>query len=84
MAHTLKAVTVTETAAGVTLKDPNSGTTVYYTLDGSDPMGADGATPTQTGGNAAAKVYTGGTITVPAGSTLTVRPFTTNNWGPLS
>ncbi|MDR1796233.1 MAG: chitobiase/beta-hexosaminidase C-terminal domain-containing protein [Clostridiales Family XIII bacterium] len=84
MTHTLKAVTVTQAAGGVALTNPNSGTTVYYTLNGSDPMGANGATPSQSGGNTAAKAYAGGTITVPEGATLTVRAFTTNNWGPVT
>jgi hypothetical protein len=87
MTHTLKAVGVEASGAGsggVALTNPNGSAAVYYTLDGSDPMGLNGATPSQSGGNAAAKAYTGGTIAVPEGATLTVRAFTTNNWGPMT
>ncbi|MDR1778576.1 MAG: chitobiase/beta-hexosaminidase C-terminal domain-containing protein [Clostridiales Family XIII bacterium] len=82
MAHTLSAPVVVPKDGGTTLVNPNAGTVIYYTLDGTDPLGANGAIPGQAGANPAAKVYNGETI--PAGSTITARAFKTNNWGPLT
>ena len=77
MAHTLKAVTVNPVSGGHTLVNPNSSTEVYYTTDGSDPMGPDGSV------SVSAKKYTAGAV-ISGGANLKVRAFTTNNWGPLS
>ena len=77
MAHDLSPVTINAGASGTTLTNPNSGTTAYYTMDGTDPMGANGAV------SSAATAYTAGQ-TIPAGAKLTVRAFKTNDWGPLS
>ncbi|MBC1501336.1 hypothetical protein HB943_12055 [Listeria weihenstephanensis] len=76
MAHTLQNVNIVTTNTGVTLDNPNANTDVYYTTDGSDPMGADGVVSSK------ATKYTPGT-TLDKTTTLTVRAFTTNNWGPM-
>ncbi|MDR1799575.1 MAG: chitobiase/beta-hexosaminidase C-terminal domain-containing protein, partial [Bifidobacteriaceae bacterium] len=80
LTHTLPAVVATSAGGGVTLSVAASAV-IYYTLDGSDPMGANGATPGQAGANPAAQAYTAGTV-LPAGATT--RAFTTNNWGPIT
>ncbi len=56
MAHTLQPVKVIGSGSGITLTNPNSNTTVYYTLDGSDPMGANGTV------SSSARTYTAGTL----------------------
>ncbi len=76
MAHTLEAVGVNKSNEGITLTNPNS-TDVYYTLDGTDPMGADGVI------SKSAVKYTNGTV-IAQGGKIIIRPFTTNNWGPLT
>jgi hypothetical protein len=82
LTHTLPAVVATSAGdSSVTLSVANSSAVIYYTLDGSDPMGANGATPGQSGANPAAQAYTTGTV-LPAGATT--RAFTPGNWGPLS
>jgi len=77
MAHTLGPVTFTASGANVTLGNPNGGTDVYYTADGTDPMGPDGVI------SGAAVKYAAGTV-LPASAKLTVRPYKANNWGPIS
>jgi hypothetical protein len=77
MAHTLTPVQVLAGGGGVTLTNTNSGTTAYYTLDGSDPMGADGAV------SSTAQTYRAGTV-LPADADITIRACAQNNWGPLS
>lgn len=81
MAHTLSAAnivtanTITETD-NIQLDNPNAGTQLYYTLNGTDPMGNDGAV------SADANLYNG-TFTLPVGNyNIVTRAFTTNNWGP--
>ncbi|MBB6369050.1 lamin tail domain-containing protein [Chryseobacterium shigense] len=83
MAHTLSATNIlaadviTETD-NIQIDNPNSGTQLYYTLNGKDPMGNDGVVSSD------AHLYNG-TFTLPAGNySIAVRPFTTNNWGPIS
>jgi hypothetical protein len=82
MTHTLSAAVVTTVNGGYTLTNTNAGTTLYYTTDGTDPMGANGAIPGAAGGNAAAKAYKGEVI--PTGSKIVARAFATNNWGPMA
>lgn len=77
MAHTLQNVNVLKTGTGVTLENPNANTDIYYTTDGSDPMGADGVISSK------AVKYTPGTV-LSKTTPLTMRAFTTNNWGPIS
>jgi hypothetical protein len=73
MTHTLKAIEATAAGDGYTLNTTSTSTIrVYYTTDGSDPMGANGAV------SSTAMEYTSGTV--PAGAVI--RPFQTNNWGP--
>jgi hypothetical protein len=79
LAHTLPEVKTTGVQGGYELAAP--GAVVYYTLDGSDPMGASGAVPGSAGANPAAQAYAPGTV-VPAGAAM--RAFTPGNWGPLS
>ncbi|EUJ47751.1 immunoglobulin-like domain-containing protein [Paenilisteria rocourtiae] len=76
MAHTLQSVNIVPSGSGVVLQNPNANTDVYYTTDGTDPMGADGIVS-----NKATK-YTAGTV-LPKTTKLTIRAFTTNNWGPM-
>ncbi|MBA3926121.1 FN3 associated domain-containing protein [Listeria rustica] len=77
MAHTLQGVKIVANGAGVVLENPNAGTDVYYTTDGSDPMGANGVV------SSTATKYEAGT-TLDTNAKLTVRAFTTNNWGPIT
>ncbi|WAO21717.1 immunoglobulin-like domain-containing protein [Paenilisteria newyorkensis] len=76
MAHTLQSVNVVSSGTGVILENPNAGTDVYYTTDGTDPMGADGVVSSQ------ATKYIDGTV-LDAKIKLTIRAFKTNNWGPM-
>jgi len=76
MAHTLSPVTINDTGSGLSLNNPNN-TDVYYTTDGSDPMGPDGTV------SSSAVKYTKSSV-LPYSDKLTVRPFTTNNWGPIT
>lgn len=82
MAHTLvganilSADVVTELNS-IQIDNPNSGTQLYYTLNGKDPMGDNGTVSSD------AHVYNGA-FTLPLGSyNITTRAFTTNNWGPI-
>lgn len=82
MAHTLSPVSIispnvlTDTDT-IQIDNPNSGTALYYTLNGTDPMGNDGVVSSD------AHLYNG-TFSLPAGSyTIATRAFVTNNWGPL-
>jgi hypothetical protein len=83
MAHTLAAATFTDTGSGIRLNHPTVGgtTALYYTTDGSDPMGPNGAV------SSAATRYTTG-ATLPKTVKITVRAFQTSgtqqNWGPLA
>ncbi|MDR2252559.1 MAG: chitobiase/beta-hexosaminidase C-terminal domain-containing protein, partial [Bifidobacteriaceae bacterium] len=81
LTHTLPEVESASAGAGFTLAVAASDTIIYYTLDGSDPLGQSGAIPGQSGANPAAQAYTAGTV-VPAGAA--VRAYTTGNWGPLT
>ena len=84
LAHTLDYVTIhsnqeiTPTTA-ISFTSPNAATTlVYYTKDGSDPMGNDGAISPK------ALKYTAA-FNLPLGNyTIVTRAYTANNWGPLS
>ena|GEM_PF-6017730 len=76
MAHTLEPVTIVDNGSGIVLDNPNN-TDVYYTTDGSDPMGPEGTI------SSSAVKYTG-SEQIDNASNLTVRPFTTNNWGPMT
>lgn len=82
MAHTLvganilSADVITETSS-IQIDNPNSGTQLYYTLNGKDPMGDNGTVSSD------AHLYNGA-FTLPLGSySITTRAFTTNNWGPI-
>lgn len=84
LAHTLDYVTInsnqeiTPTTA-ISFTSPNAAATlVYYTKDGSDPMGNDGAVSPR------ALQYTAA-FNLPLGNyTIVTRAFTANNWGPIS
>ncbi|PQA96891.1 hypothetical protein B0A69_02155 [Chryseobacterium shigense] len=82
MAHTLSSSTilaanVVKDTDTIQIDNPNSGTELYYTLNGTDPMGNDGVISSE------AHLYNG-TFSLPAGSyTIATRAFVTNNWGPL-
>jgi acetoacetate decarboxylase len=81
MVHTLLAAPFnTAVADKITITNPNTGTQVYYTIDGSDPMGKDGIV------SPSAFQYDASVGIVLASGTysLVSRAFTTNNWGPLS
>ncbi|MBO9585687.1 MAG: T9SS type A sorting domain-containing protein [Flavobacterium sp.] len=81
MLHTLLAAPFDTTVSGhITITNPNTGTVVYYTTDGSDPMGKDGVV------SPLAHLYNANEgIILPLGTyTLVSRAFTINNWGPLS
>lgn len=78
MAHTLAAVSIVNSGSGVVLSNPNLATVkVYYTMDGTDPMGADGII------SSSAIQYTD-EVVLNSGGKLTIRPYTDNNWGPLT
>lgn len=77
MAHTLQNVSIIPSGSGVVLNNPNANTDVYYTTDGTDPMGANGVVSSN------ATKYTAGTV-LPKTASLTIRAFTTNNWGPTA
>jgi hypothetical protein len=81
MVHTLLAAPFDTTVANkITINNPNTGTEVYYTTDGSDPMGKDGVISPS-----ALQYNTSKGIVLPLGTySLVSRAFTTNNWGPLS
>ena len=76
MVHTLAPVTFTDNGSGIVLNNTNNAD-VYYTIDGSDPMGPNGVI------SGSAIKYTGSEV-LPYSAKLTVRPFTTNNWGPIT
>ncbi|RZK64107.1 MAG: lamin tail domain-containing protein, partial [Pedobacter sp.] len=83
MAHTLSAANIitadviTE-AESIQIINSNSGTQLYYTLNGTDPMGNDGVV------SANAYLYNTA-FTLPAGNyNIVTRAFTTNNWGPIA
>lgn len=83
MGHTLQAVaivanaTITENDL-VTINNVNSGTQLYYTTNGTDPMGNNGTI------SADAVLYNGA-FALPLGQfNIVARPYTTNNWGPKS
>ncbi|WP_409417143.1 FN3 associated domain-containing protein [Flavobacterium sp. PS2] len=81
MVHTMLAAPFDTTVTGhITINNPNTGTQVYYTTDGSDPMGKDGVV------SPSAFLYDANKgITLSSGIySLVSRAFTTNNWGPLS
>ncbi|MBP1040913.1 chitobiase/beta-hexosaminidase C-terminal domain-containing protein [Vagococcus sp. BWB3-3] len=77
MAHSYKPVEISQAAAELKLTNPNPNTITYYTLDGSDPMGANGVIAPQ------AFVYKAETK-LPEDAQLTIRAYSANNWGPLT
>lgn len=83
MAHTLDyAPVINENVVAeedlIQIQNPNLGTQVYYTLDGSDPMGPDGTIASN------AHFYYSA-FQLPVGNyKIVTRAFTTNNWGPKS
>lgn len=62
----------------IIIVNPNSNTQVYYTLDGSDPMGNDGVVSNK------AILYSNEFVLPSGNYTIIARAFTTNNWGPKS
>ncbi|MFK3844017.1 MULTISPECIES: FN3 associated domain-containing protein [Serratia] len=78
MAHTLPPVDISIHDNTLTIDNPADGTDVYYTLDGSDPMGNDGII--------AGTLYSDAvTLNLRNGSYRVVaRAFENNNWGPKS
>lgn len=78
MAHTLPPVEISIHDNTLTIDNPADGTDVYYTLDGSDPMGNDGIV--------AGTLYSDAvTLNLRNGSYRVVaRAFENNNWGPKS
>lgn len=76
MAHTLEPVSIEGQSGQITLDNPNA-TDVYYTTDGSDPMGADGKISSK------AIKYTKGS-SIEASGAVTARPYKLNNWGPMT
>lgn len=77
MAHTLEPVIISSEASQLKLNNPNNNSIIYYTLDGSDPMGADGQVSPQ------ATWYKPDTQ-LTKDAKLTIRAFSPNNWGPLT
>jgi hypothetical protein len=78
MVHTHDPVAIVEVGSGIELINPNPNTSVYFTTNGSDPMGPNGTWP-----STHATRYVPGTI-IPAGTTVNVRAFSAHNWGPRS
>ncbi|MDR0349611.1 MAG: lamin tail domain-containing protein [Tannerella sp.] len=61
---------------GIQINNPNNNTKLYYTTNGTDPMGNDGAVSPDA-------VQYNGQFTLPSGRyTLVTRASATNNWGP--
>lgn len=83
MAHTLLAAniltadTIPETE-NIQINNPNAGTQLYYTLNGTDPMGNDGVVSTD------AHLYNGAFGLAAGNYHIVTRAFTANNWGPMS
>ena len=77
MVHTLEPVVIEETDIAIRLINPNNNTRVYFTTDGTDPMGPDGRV------SISATRYIPGTE-IPSNAGLVIRAFTTSNWGPLT
>ena len=84
LAHTLKPVLINSNqqiinTTPITMSSANAANTaIYYTTNGSDPMGSDGVIAPN------AILYTNA-FTLPIGSyTIITRAFETNNWGPIS
>ncbi|KMQ68969.1 hypothetical protein ACM39_06730 [Chryseobacterium sp. FH2] len=81
MAHTLLPAEIPtldtiKTTDNIQINNPNPGTQVYYTLNGTDPMGNDGIVSQD------AHLYSG-EFNVPVGTyAIVARSFGTNNWGP--
>ncbi len=78
MAHTLPPVEISTNDNTLTIDNPVDGTYVYYTLDGSDPMGNDGVVAGILYSDAVALNLGNGSYRVVA------RAFEKNNWGPKS
>ncbi|MCK5830790.1 MAG: hypothetical protein KAH20_10865 [Methylococcales bacterium] len=80
MFHTLSSVTISETVLNKTviMTNTNQGLTeVYFTVDGTDPMGNDGAIS-----NSAILYGVGGYFPQQSGAvTITARAYQVNNWG---
>jgi hypothetical protein len=82
LTHTLPGVQATEVSdEGYTLSVAAANATIYFTADGSDPIGNSGAVPGAAGANPAAQVYTPGLV-IPSGAA--VRAYTPGNWGPMT
>jgi hypothetical protein len=84
MAHTLDFVRVVNnnneivSTDSIILFNPNVNTTVYYTTNGTDPMGNDGVISAQ------ALPYSGA-FQLPVGNyNMVTRAYTAHNWGPIS
>lgn len=77
MAHTLTPVNIKEKDNQLTLLSSDKNVTIYYTTDGSDPMGNDGVV------SKSAVKYSGEALSADT-EQLTIRAFQSNNWGPLS
>ncbi|MGX7245437.1 FN3 associated domain-containing protein [Enterococcus quebecensis] len=77
MAHTLDPVEISNKNEQLVFTNPNVETEVYYTLDGTDPMGPNGSIS-----ESAVKFESNTALN--SQSTVTVRAFQANNWGPIS
>lgn len=74
LTHTLQKVQPVQEGSGYRLNNPNSGAAVYYTMDGTDPMGDNGTVSPN------AAEYKGEGLS--SGTQLVIRPYTNGNWGP--
>ncbi|MEG0256527.1 MAG: chitobiase/beta-hexosaminidase C-terminal domain-containing protein, partial [Vagococcus sp.] len=76
MAHTLNPVQIVEKENQQLLFSSSQKATIYYTTDGTDPMGADGTI------SKSAVKYSKDSIPS-TNDKLTIRAFEPNNWGPI-
>ncbi|MEG0256032.1 FN3 associated domain-containing protein [Vagococcus sp.] len=75
LTHTLDPVQLVEKDNQLLLFNSSQKATIYYTTDGTDPMGADGTI------SKSAIKYSKDTLPT-KGDKLTIRAFEPNNWGP--
>jgi Fn3 associated/CotH kinase protein/Secretion system C-terminal sorting domain len=79
LAHTLMPVTFSQPSGNVTeavtATNPNNKGIIYYTTDGSDPMGNDGVI------NSTAKIYAGGLELKPGLNTIIARVYWNGDFG---